>query len=636
MKKLIWISLFVTTSTYAKEPPTYPISAISEELKKGVNSVYRVDKMTFRILSVSKATLTVHKVISILNANGKAEAREVVSYDKLSKVNSFKGVVYNAAGEQIQKLKSSEIYDQSAYDGFSLYSDNRLKAADLTQGTYPYTVEFEYEIEFKYLFQIPSYHLSADEKTSVERGQFQLIYPSTLKPRFNSIGIESSPSISAEPGGVESMVWNFENVLPVKLEPMGPHWSQVVPHIEVAPSQFSYEGYEGSMENWNEFGRWIQSLNKDRKELPEATKRKVQELTAGLTSTEEKIKVLYEYLQGRTRYVSIQLGIGGFQPFEASVVDETGYGDCKALSNYMVSLLEVANIKANYVLIMAGDNPAPFNPAFTRSQFNHAVVCVPVAKDTVWLECTSQTNPYGYMGRFTGNRKALAITEQGAAIVNTPVYDEVSNVQTRTAEVTLAADGNATALVQTIYTGLQYENSGLNFILGDQFDKQKEWVQNNTDIPNFDIKSFAMKNVKDKNPSAIVTLTLALSRNASVSGKRLFLTPNLMNRSTFIPEKVESRKTNVFRRMAYSDIDTIQYKVPDSVYPEFLPKPIHIESSFGSYDATFTLDESGLRYVRKMIMKRGEFPASSYGELLEFYKSVNKADQTKVVFLSKT
>lgn len=635
MKKIIAL-LLIGYSTIAKDAPKYPVGTIPEPLLKDVSAVYRVDDMVFHIHSKSKATLFVHKVVTILNANAKNEAREVIGYDKLSKVNFFKASVYNGAGELIKRLKSSEIYDQSAFDGFSLYSDNRLKAADLTQGAYPYTVEFEYEIEYKYLFQIPSYRVGIDEKTSLEKGKYQLIYPTALTPRYTTTKVSTEPQIGTIEPGIESTTWSFENLLPLVVEPLSPHSSQLVPHIDAAPLAFSYEGYEGRMETWDELGKWITSLNEGRNQLPEATKRKILELTQSQSTPEQKVKAVYEYLQSKTRYVSIQLGIGGFQPFEASVVDETGYGDCKALSNYLVSMLDVAGIKAHYVLINAGDNSASMNTGFASSQFNHAVACVPLAKDTVWLECTSQTNPFGYMGRFTGNRKALAITDSGAVVVNTPAYTEHTNTQSRTAKVILQPDGNATAKVQTTYAGLQYENDGLNFVLSDQFDKQKEWVQDNTDIPNFDIRNFSIVNNKDRIPSAVVSLDLALSRLASVSGKRLFLTPNLMNRSTFIPEKVENRKNNVFRKLAYTDYDTIRFEVPESIYPEFLPKAIHIESVFGSYDASYTLDEHGLLYVRKMVMKRGEFPAATYNQLIDFYKSVNKADNTKIVFLTKT
>ncbi|NJM26365.1 MAG: hypothetical protein HC859_13660, partial [Bacteroidia bacterium] len=105
--------------------------------------------------------------------------------------------------------------------------------------------------------------------------------------------------------------------------------------------------------------------------------------------------------------MSIQLGIGGWQPFEASVVDKNGYGDCKALSNYAVAMLKEAGIKGYYCLVQAGEEPAKLDPMFAENHFNHIIVAVPLKQDTVWLECTSQTNPYGYLGEFTGDRQAL-------------------------------------------------------------------------------------------------------------------------------------------------------------------------------------------------------------------------------------
>jgi hypothetical protein len=127
-----------------------------------------------------------------------------------------------------------------------------------------------------------------------------------------------------------------------------------------------------------------------------------------------------------------------------------------------------------------------------------------------------------------------------------------------------------------------------------------------------------------------------LRKYASVSGKRIFVTPNLMNRSTFIPEKLETRKTAVVRKMAYIDIDTMKYHLPEGIYPEFLPEPTKVKSRFGEYETLFQLDGNGLIYIRKMKMNAGEFPPASYNELIDFYRNVNKADNTKIVFLSKT
>ena len=634
MKNLA-IIFFALTSLCAKAgDPKFPVSAIPEELKKDVNVVVREDQMTFTILSQSKATLHVYLVATILNENGNDYAEETIGYDKLSKITIFKGSVYDASGESIKRLKSSDIYDQSAFDGFSLYSDNRIKRADLSQGSYPYTVEFEYEIEYKFLFFIQGSALLSQEKVSSQHFSYTLVYPEILRPRYKTPNIKEPPAVSKK-DGIETTTWDYKNLKPIKFEPLSSR-EDAIAQIIAAPTRFEYDNYIGNMSTWDEFGKWIGSLNKDRNILPEETKQKIKQLTANLKTPEEKVKVLYEYMQNKTRYVSIQLGIGGFQPFEASVVDKTGYGDCKALSNYMVAMLKEVGVSANYVLIEAGKGAGEIQKDFPSSQFNHAIAAVPNGKDTLWLECTSQINPFGYQGTFTGDRQALMITTDGAKLVNTIQYTAKQNLQCRTADVFVELNGNAKAKVRTNYAGTQYENSNLNFMLNDQYDDQKKWVQKTTAIPSFDITSFKMTNIKDKVPTAIVDLDLTLNRFATVSGKRVFITPNLMNRSTFIPEKVEARKTNVVRKLTYTDLDTIRYHLPEGIYPEFLPTAIKLQNRFGEYEATFQLDQDNLLYIRKVKMNKGEFPPESYNELIEFYRVINKADNTKIVFLSKT
>jgi hypothetical protein len=637
MKKFkLAVLIFLISYQGFSGDPKYPVNAIPEELRKDVNVVFREDVSVFRIISKSKATHYVHQAITILNEKGKQFASEVVGYDKLSKIRDINGSVYDANGKLIKRLKNADIYDQSAFDGFSLYSDARLKAIDLSQGSYPYTVEWEYEIEYKYLFYIPGFVVVPAEKISVQHSSYTLQYPLGLAPRYYTLNIDAQPKKNTLPDGTESTSWTFENVKPIKFEPYGPPRANLVARIMAAPTDFEYDSYSGTMTTWNDFGQWILNLNKDRNVLPEPTKQKIKQLTSSLGTREEKVKAVYEYLQNRTRYVSIQLGIGGYQPFEASVVDQTGYGDCKALSNYMVSMLETIGIKAHYALIRAGEDAAELKTDFPSSQFNHAIVAVPNDKDTLWLECTSQTAPFGYMGTFTGDRKALLITDKGAKVVNTLRYTAEQNLQSRSADVYLDLNGNAKAKVQTTYAGIQYENQNLNFVLNNQYDEQKKWLQNNTNVPSFDINSFSMVNRKEKVPSAVVSADLNLNRYATISGKRIFLMPNLMNRSTYVPEKLEQRKSLVVRTMAYVDTDTIRFHLPEGIYPEFLPEAVKLKTRFGEYEATYKVDQGSLIYTRKVVMRKGEFPADSYNELIDFYRSISKADNTKLVFMSKT
>jgi transglutaminase-like putative cysteine protease len=632
---LFAVCLSFSLYTEGKDKPKYLPQLIPAALKENANAVFWVDQSSFQIHSHSKGTHKVFRAVTIFNAKAKDLSSVVVTYDKLSKITSIKGAIYDANGQVVKRLKSSEIYDQSMAEG-SLFSDNRLKHMNLSHGAYPYTVEYEYEVEYKYMFYIPPYIQYEDEKVSLMSSEYTLVYPRDLKPRFKATLISSEPVVSDLGNNIESVKWSFSSLLPMKREFMGPSFFEVVPNIVVAPTNFEYEGYRGSMATWDDFGKWVGTLNQGRDKLDDATRTKIINLTKDLPTDEAKIKALYEYMQNKTRYVSIQLGIGGYQPFEASVVDQNGYGDCKALSNYMVAMLKTIGIKSHYVLVKSGSVPVKLDVSFPRPQFDHAIVCVPLQQDTVWLECTSQTVPFGYMGFHTGNRKALALTEEGAKVVSTPRYTEKENLQIRTADVIVSEDGNATATVSTSYSGLQYENGNLDFILNDTYENQKKWVLNNTSIPSFELNKFSFVNRKDKIPTAILKLDLDLNRFATVSGKRLFLTPNIMNRSTFIPEKIENRKTDIVLNMAYTDLDTIRFSVSEKIYPEFLPEPVKVESRFGVYEASFIHGNGQVIYIRKFTRRNGTYPPDSYNELIEFYKAINRADNMKLVFLTKT
>ena len=626
----LWGSMLAAQATDIR----YPVSEIPEDLKTNVNAVVRENQMVYTIHSKSKANLRIRYAVTILNGKGRSFASLTLSYDRLSKIPIFSAIVYDADGKVIRKSKLSEIIDQAASDGFSLYSDNRLKTVDMKQSDYPFTVEFTYEIEYKYLYGIPGLVI-ANEQSAVQHATYQLIFPSDLTPRYRVQNWSADP-VREKMKDSESITWTFENIRPMVFEPHGPLKEELVPRIMAAPSSFEYDGYVGDMSSWKEFGKWYSLLNKNRDALPDQLKLKVKELTAGLSSTEEKARALYYYLQSKTRYVSIQLGIGGLQPFPATTVDELGYGDCKALSNYMVAMLKEAGIKGYYTTIMAGEDEMDVIRDFPSHQSNHVIVAVPNGKDTMWMECTSQTKAFGYMGRFTGGRTALMITDEGGKLVRTPDYTVDQNRQFRTAELNIEATGNAKAKVKTTYAGTQTENGGLDEIQDSKYEDQKKWVQSNTDIPSFNITSFAIAGNKNRIPTTVVKINLDLNRYASVSGKRLFVTTNLMNRNTYIPEKVPDRKTEVVRRYGYIDIDTINMVLPQALYPEFIPPAVKLNSRFGEYEATYAFEEGKIVYIRKLKMLKGRFPKESYNELIDFMKGVNKSDNIKLVVLNKT
>jgi len=296
---------------------------------------------------------------------------------------------------------------------------------------------------------------------------------------------------------------------------------------------------------------------------------------------------VYEWLQANTRYVSVQLGIGGWQTFPATSVAANGYGDCKALTNYCQALLKTAGIAAYSALVRADEND--IRTEFPSQQFNHVVLCVPLKKaakaDTVWLECTSQTNPFGYMSSFTGNRHALLVTPQGGQLVRTPRYLAPDNRRERLADVYLDAQGSATASIRTRRTGL--EQDGYARLAGSQnLADQKKALAESLPLANFSISKLSY--VQDRRgavPALTETLGLTLPGWASVSGKRAFLTPNLLSRWSALPAAVGERRTPIWLDNAFSYADTVRIHVPAGFKPESLPAPVQLNTTFGTYSS---------------------------------------------------
>jgi transglutaminase-like putative cysteine protease len=544
-------------------------------------------------------------------------------------VSNLEGTLYNAEGKIVQRLKRGDIKDLNAISDVSLFEDSRVKEAEFTYADYPFTVEFRYEITTSNTMSYPDWFPQIDENLAVESATFRVTLPAGQHLRYKTLNQLPEPERVENPAG-QSYTWQLKHKKIYENEPYAPYATNLGPGVLTAPEEFELEARRGSMRTWQDLGRFLYQLNEGRDQLPEPLRRQVLELVGGETDVLKKIQKVYGFVQQHTRYVSIQLGIGGWQTIPASVVAEKGYGDCKALSNYTYALLKTVGIPSYWAVVAAGQHTADVLPDFPASRFNHMILCVPVAKDTVWLECTDQHAPAGYVGSFTDNRHALLLTPEGGKLVRTPVYRPADNRQNRSVTVRLTASGSATADVQTTYSGIQAETVESVMRTANP-DDQRQWLYQQFKIPNFTISSFSFQERNAALPTIVERLAVQLPNCATRSGNRLFLVINQLSSDQMLPLQADHRTAELRLAYGYQDLDTVVCELPAGVGVEHVFEPIQITSRFGSYQISVKAEGNTVKYVRRLIIESGLYKPEMYAEYIDFRRKIAKADRMQIL-----
>jgi hypothetical protein len=600
----------------------YPVSEIPAALLQNAHTVMRVYKQEVEIKSEKSAVVSVTEVRTILNKNGEDNAYFRQSYSPMFKLSNIKGKIYNELGKQIKSLGGDDIIDHSAISGFSLYDDNRVKFIDPKNLTYPFTVEYTYTIDLNQTLSLPVWDHDT-KNTSYENSIFIVRTPVGYSFRYREYNLPKGV-VKTTQDNKDVYTWTITNLVARIEEPMTTKSLPTYPLVRLAPNKFEVGETKGSTESWKDLGVWVTTLIEKKDVLSDATKLKMKEITSSCKNDFEKVKAIYEYMQQKTRYVSIQVGIGGWQPFDAETVDKTSYGDCKALSNYTKALLSSVGIKSYYTIVSAGSLEDNTETDFPSDQFNHVMVCVPIDKDTVWLECTSQRMPCGFNGDFTDDRDVLIVDGENSKLVHTRIYPATENCINRNTMVDLADIESGAANASTKYIGLCYDDM-MSTYYADDADKLKKITQS-IELPSFSLTKFSLVENRSKTPSLDEHLDLTFTNYIKKMGDIALLPLNFMNRLSSIPDKVRNRKTDMCIRRSYMENDTVTYRLPKGYQVTDLPQKTEFVGKFGKYISQSTQKGGEITYIRHFELTKGTFPAQDYTDFRDFLEQIATAD----------
>lgn len=635
MKKFLFCCFLFSVSHLSAQDFNFTALGIDPALEKNANAVVREETIDIHIVAIDKMRIVTRRIVTILNDKGDKFAQPYEGYSKEIKIEDQRAILYGPLGTEIKRYKKKDFEDRSLIGSNDLYNDRRVSFLNYTPREYPYTIVYESEVVGANTIFVRDWDPVSGYFLGVEKAVYNFHNPTNIPFRFKEINTEGV-EIERKHNG-NNLSFTLRNFPAYDYEYLSPALEKFSPQVRIALNQFSLVGRRGVGGDWKELGKWeYENLIAGRNGLPEATKAKITQLTAGAKTDIEKARIIYQYVQDNTRYISVQLGIGGWEPIPATEVDKLKYGDCKGLTNYTKALLDSQNIPSYYAVVLAGEEIRDIDPEFASMQGNHVILNLPQEDEDVWLECTSQTHPFNYLGDFTDNRHVLLLKPEGGEIVKTKAYSVAENLQVSETVIRLDPAGAFSAEVERRSSGIPYGDIyGITSI--PEKDQVLYYKKSLGHLRKLDISEVSFHNDRD-NQEFSEKLVMAGEGLASKAGKRLLLPVNFIVPDIYrVPRReVRDRPLEIARGKTYKD--NFKYVLPEGFVPEALPEDVEIENEFGSYKFKIVAkEEEGekiLEVERSYMLKEGIWPAESYQKFRDFMNEVDTFSNRKAVIVA--
>lgn len=228
-------------------------------------------------------------------------------------------------------------------------------------------IDYEYE-RISYSEEDPNqYYVKwwfSSEKP-VYQSTFKVMVPQNKPYYFAEMNIENGKlkRREATENGYHAYYFEYGESAPIIEEEMGPDTYEIAAYIE--GSSFKDQTY---------LSNWLGGFFKERIEANDEIKNTVNQLLVETKSEDEKIAVLYRFVQDNIRYVSIKTSLSsGLAGHKASETFSNRYGDCIDKAILFAAMLQYAGVEAYPVVIMTNGNPQPLYYKLGVLNGNHAI-----------------------------------------------------------------------------------------------------------------------------------------------------------------------------------------------------------------------------------------------------------------------
>ncbi len=430
-------------------------------------------------------------------------------------------------------------------------------------------------------------------------------------------------------GKTRTYTWEVKNAKPLNLEPSMPNYNDVHTWMEVS-----------SLDSWQDIAKWFWTLQSPQAKPTEPIKKTVGTLIAGKQTDEEKARAIYDWVANRTRYVGLEFGISAFKPHAASEVHDKLYGDCKDKATLLVTMLELAGIKASPVLLHADEHRAIDQGLPTLNAFNHCIALAQVGGKEVWLDATAETCAYGDIPASDRGSRVLVVSEGKGEFKTIPTYSAADNGMTVHTDIAINPEGGADTKVDFTMRG--EAGQGMRYRAKAYTPDQRKQMMNAMAqrlSTGATMKGFDLPDGIDKNGPYVMKLSAAAPNFAKKTSSLLLLPVGLGTSGSerANPYTQEERFWPIVEENASQTESVTVFHLPDGYVIEDIPADVNLVGPLQEYHRKIEKSTDGktLTVTSTVVERPGRVPATDYKKVKFYYDAMLKTTDDQIVLRKK-
>jgi transglutaminase-like putative cysteine protease len=616
----------------AKSDSIYRL-AVDSAAYKDYPFVYLLDDGIVRFEADGRSVERYHQVVQILKTDGvDAWAERRFSYrpghDKVT-VNSMR--VVRATGEVISDKPSiTQASDIPASMEDPIYSDTkviRYSLAGVAVGTLV-DIDWTQETTNPYLAGDFTSSWTTTMAYPAMRSRYVVDVPASITPRLDEHHVDVK-RLEERSGGRHYYVWAKQMVTPVKGEMFAPDSS--VPRMGISVS---------SPISWNDIARWYGKLAADRYTLSPRTTAIVDSIARMQHSAADTLQALHTWIARDIRYVSVALGLGGYQPRFPDSTVTSGFGDCKDKATLFIAAAKHVGLTAYPVLLSSSGGADSTMPSI--GEFDHAIAALPKrGGGYTYLDLTTNAYPAGtvppsYQGGF-----GLVVLPGGKSEDITFPKDAPGEQLTRF-EGTVGADGALTGQLELIVRGPS--ESVIRAALSEPLDSARRAGMTkmfSSFLSGAKVDTLMLFDGRDARAEPKITVKLHGADGFRSAGSLSVLTvptafyapaAGASRVATILadapPRKYPIDASSVFQSSPV--VTELVLTLPDGWKAE-LPKGTVATSDFGEYRSEYSQDGRVLRIRTRIAGAEGVYPKERIADLQAWLKAIASSEVSAVV-----